>query len=50
MGGSARRVLSAFEESKGAVLAQQEPPLSSHATTFGGVNGMVILAHFLESD
>ncbi|EAU92794.2 hypothetical protein CC1G_01839 [Coprinopsis cinerea okayama7 len=38
MSSSAQRVLSAFEESKGAILAQQEPPLSSHTTAFGGVN------------
>ncbi|TFK30900.1 hypothetical protein FA15DRAFT_662966 [Coprinopsis marcescibilis] len=38
MGKSSQQVLTSFEDCKAAILAQQEPPLPSRTTTFGGVN------------
>ncbi|KAH6916980.1 hypothetical protein BKA70DRAFT_1091376 [Coprinopsis sp. MPI-PUGE-AT-0042] len=38
MAASSQRVLTAFQESKGAIFAQQEPPLPSRTSTLSGVN------------
>ncbi|KAF5323366.1 hypothetical protein D9611_005665 [Ephemerocybe angulata] len=38
MAGSSQRVLEAIEECRGSIIAQEEPPMPSRTTAFGGVN------------